>query len=217
MKKRTWALALVMLAVVLGAQISGVSAIWRGSDTPSYAQSGEFQPSNFAVVDGDATTGDCEIKVNRLYFPYLYWAGTWSSAYVAGSESMDQSVTVTWYIVAQWDIDWRIQVSDDAKVTLSVVYMLLDADGDILEQKEAWAKTHQSSTWDDIYGDKNDNSKYESFTTNLQNGYTYYFAVALKVYIHYNCRKVRVTASSDHSDPALLHVDEIIWTDDSPI
>jgi hypothetical protein len=217
MKKRTLAVTLVLLAVVVGAQISGVSAVWRGSDTPAYTQSGEIRPSNFAVVDGDAITGDCEIKVNRLYFPYAYWGGTNSLAWIAGSETMSQSVTQTWYITAQWDIDYRIACAGGAKVTVSVVYMVLDSDDNVLEQEEVEAYTFESQQWDDEEYVYSDQTKTASFTTNLQNGYTYYFAVALKVYIHYWCRDVEVTARTDHSGPAVLHVDQIIWTDDSPI
>ncbi|MBD3158485.1 MAG: hypothetical protein GF309_06800 [Candidatus Lokiarchaeota archaeon] len=216
MKKRTLALVFVLLAIVFGAQISGVSASFYGEDTAPYAGSDTKNASSFAVVTAQASSGKCKIKVNRLYFPYLYWGGTWSAAWVSGSETMSQSWTANWAFYANWDIDYRLQTADNAKVTLSIVFYLFDADGDKLGEAVAWKKSQQSQEWDDIEQELDDESNTEIFTTDLTYGHTYYFAVALKVYIHYNCRKVRVTARTDHSDPALLIVNRIMWTSDTP-
>ncbi|UCE10014.1 MAG: hypothetical protein JSW61_13745 [Candidatus Thorarchaeota archaeon] len=204
----------LLVLLVIGMDVAEVSA-WAGSDSAPYAAADEDQPGNFAVVDATSSNGECEIKVDALPWPYYYWAGTWSAAWVAGSMEMSETWTPTWYMSASWDIDYRLQTAYNAKVTIYVVFRLYSSDFVKLEEHVAWWDDFTSWEWDDVEAEFSD-SEVEAFTYNLLNGYTYYFAVGLKVYMNYNQRDVRVTASSDHSDPALLDVNGIIWTSSSP-
>jgi hypothetical protein len=212
-RRNALAMVLVLMTIVLAYQVTPVAAAFGGSDTPSYSDSGTDQPSNFDTVAAHANTGECEIKVVPLFYPFSYWMGTWSAAWVGADYETTQSVTSSWYIKAQYDIDWRIAAGNLAKVTLSVVFRVYDADENLLEEKVAWSRSIQGPrwAWDNLEDDESNRQQTEWFSVDLSSGVHYKFVVGLKVYIDVAGRDIQVTAHTDHSEPALLTVDQIWW------
>ncbi|MFO7836692.1 MAG: hypothetical protein R6V83_08555 [Candidatus Thorarchaeota archaeon] len=208
-RRNVLASALVLMTIVIAHQVTPVAAAFGGSDTPSYSDSGEDQPSNFDTVAAHANTGECEIEVVPLYYPLSYWKGTWSAAWVGADYETTQSVTSNWYIKAQYDIDFRIAAGNLAKVTLMVVFRVYDADENLPQEKVAdgWSIQGPQWSWDNYEKTYSNRQKTKWFTVDLSSDVHYKFAVGLKVYIDVAGRDIQVTARTDHTEPALLTVD----------
>lgn len=212
--KKSFVALLAMVTIILSMQVMPVAAYFFGYDTPPYGASGTHQPVNFHTVEADATDGECEIQVDPLIWPLWYVEDTESIAWVAGVYEMGQTVTQTWYFIANWDIDYRLNCGWLGKVTISIVFRVYDADNELLQERTVWSVSHQGPrySWDDIEWDLDNEADFESFTEDLTNGHTYKFAVGLKIHIDNNSGAIDVNARNDHSEPALLEVNSICWS-----
>ncbi len=214
--KRSWftlSSSILVLFAVMGYMTNPVAAVFFGNDTPPYGWSTTDQAGNFASCSKDATTGECWIQVDPLSWPWWYEGGTWSAAVIGAVYTTDQSVTATWYFLSSWDLDYRLNCGWGGSVTISVVYRVYNANQERIADTTAWSKTWvgPAFSWDD-WDEEISKDIYKSFTLDLSNGQTYYFAVGLKVCINNDSGAIDVNANSDNSEPALLTVDSITWT-----
>jgi len=211
--KKSYVALLAMVTIILSLQVMPVAAYFYGYDTPPYGASGTHYPGNFHTVDASATDGECEIQVDPLIWPLWYVEDTESIAWVAGVYEMDQTVTQTWYFIANWDIDYRLNCGWSGKVTISIVFRVYDAENEWIQERTVWDRSMQGppTSWDD-FEDEDSDADFESFTVDLTNGYTYKFAVGLKIHIDNNSGAIDVNANTDHYGPALLEVNSICWS-----
>lgn len=206
-------IAILLFAIIVIGNVNTVGAVFGGSDSPAYPFSKTINPRTFETCIATSSSGECEIEVVNLAWPFAYPEGSQSAAIVGAEYETDQSVTATWYISSSWTLDYKLSLGFLGSATLLVVYYVYDSDEVLLEQKTAWSVTVIGSLfgWDTSSGEL-DEGIYKSFTVNLENSETYYIVVGLKIILNNATGAVIVCANTDDGNPALLTVDSIVWT-----
>lgn len=209
---------LVLISIVISILLFSsspalVDASFGGSDDPSYSDAGYDDFQDFATRSASASTGECEIKVNELGWPWFYAASTNDRAWVGCAYEMDVYQTDNWWIEADWTLNYKLSTRYDCKVYIEVWYVVRESDGSWLSGFMVWVDEQHSSggTYEsvsDIYTPLP--LEEQGFGQNLADDTWYKFCIELRVRLYYAGRDYKITDSGG-SNGATLTVDEVSW------
>lgn len=212
-RKEIILISIVISILLFSSSPALVDASFGGSDVPSYSDSGVDSYQDFVTRSASASTGECEIKVNALPWPWFYAASTNDRAWVGCAYEMDVYQTDNWWIEADWTLDYKLTTRYDCKVYIEVWYVVRQADGSWYSGFKVWDDEQHSSgaTWQsvsDIYTP--DPLIEQGFGYNLNDNTWYKFCIELRVWLYYAGRDYKVTDYSG-TNGATLTVNEVSW------